>query len=329
MPSVMEVLSSCIRGAIIAPEGKKLVVSDLAGIENRVLAWLAGEAWLLQAFRDFDAGAGPDLYKMAYAKSFGVKPENVTKDQRQTGKVLTLGLGYAGGAGAFITFAAAYNLDLEQLAVDAQKALPSALVAEAEDFYDWVLKEKRPTHGLSRQAFVTCDTFKRAWREAHPHIVSFWYALEDGVRSAIQNPKKVFEVRDLKIQRIGNWLCIRLPSGRRLCYPSPSIEADKISYMGVNQYTRKWSRITTYSGKLAENVTQAVARDILAANMPLIEDAGYEITATVHDEVITETPNTDEYSPAHLAQLLAANPPWAQDLPLAAAGFETTRYKKD
>jgi DNA polymerase len=99
--------------------------------------------------------------------------------------------------------------------------------------------------------------------------------------------------------------------------------------MGVNQYTRKWSRITTYGGKIFENLCQAVARDVMASNMTFIEIAGYEIVLSVHDELITEAPAHPSYCSEELAALLAANPPWAQDLPLAAAGFETTRYKKD
>ena len=99
--------------------------------------------------------------------------------------------------------------------------------------------------------------------------------------------------------------------------------------MSVNQYSRKWTRIKTYGGKLAENVTQAVARDVMAANMPLIESAGFEIVLTVHDEVITEAPDTDAFDDARLSALLSTNPPWAPDLPLAAGGFTAYRYRKD
>ena len=99
--------------------------------------------------------------------------------------------------------------------------------------------------------------------------------------------------------------------------------------MGVNQYSRKWSRLKTYGGKLAENVTQAVSRDVLASSMPTIEAAGYQIVLTVHDEDITETPDHPEFNADHLAGLMATNPKWAKGLPLAAAGFEAYRYRKE
>ncbi|MBS8963330.1 hypothetical protein KEP66_27995, partial [Escherichia coli] len=114
-----------------------------------------------------------------------------------------------------------------------------------------------------------------------------------------------------------------------VCYPSPVIEQGNITYMGVNSYSRKWQRLKTYGGKLVENVTQAAARDVLAGNMPLIEDAGYSIVLTVHDEVITEAPDSPDYSAEHLSQLLATVPDWATNIPLNAGGFESYRYRKD
>jgi DNA polymerase len=115
-----------------------------------------------------------------------------------------------------------------------------------------------------------------------------------------------------------------------LCYPSPQVDdGGQISYMGINQYTRQWQRLKTYGGKLFENVCQAVARDVMAWNMPAIEAAGYQIVLTVHDEVITEAPDTPDFNPDHLGSLLAAVPSWAVGMPLAAGGFEAYRYRKD
>lgn len=327
--NVMEATSACIRGCIIAPPGKKLVVADLSNIEGRMLAWLAGESWKLQAFRDFDAGAGADLYKLAYAKSFGVKPEAVTKDQRQVGKVMELAFGYEGGVGAWVTFAAAYGIDLEELGALAYDTIPGPTLHEAGRFYDWTVEQKRPTFGLSRTAFVVCDSIKRLWRDAHSHVQSLWKELEFTCIEATENPGVTYTCRKFKVRRDGAWLRVSLPSGRALCYPQPKVEEGKLSYMGVNQYTRQWSRIKTYGGKLVENATQAAARDVVAANMPLAEDAGYELVLTVHDEDITEAPDTPEFNSDGLAAIMSTVPSWAEGLPLAAAGFETYRYRKD
>ena len=123
---------------------------------------------------------------------------------------------------------------------------------------------------------------------------------------------------------------IRLPSGRYLCYINPSVDDDgQITYFGVNQYTRQWGRIKTYGGKLIENCTQAFARDILAYNMPAIEAKGYQIVLSVHDELLTETPDREEFNADELGQMMSIAPSWAKGIPLAAAGFETYRYRKD
>lgn len=337
--NVMHLASSAVRGLIIAPPGKKLEVADLANIEGRDQAWIAGEKWKLQAFRDYDAGEGPDLYVMAYATAFRVSPEAVIDNKkngdgmwRQIGKVMELMLGYEGGVGAYLTGALTYGFDVEQLAVTAWPHLPRDLREEAEEFLAWTKQQKRPRFGLSDRAFITCDTLKRGWRKAHPNIARFWKLLAEAVRSAVWSPGTTIVVGPLKVRRDGSWLRIGLPSGRALCYPGIALDPKDdftITYMGVCQYTRRWKRQKTYGGKLFENVCQAVARDVMAHNMPTIEDAGYALVTTVHDEVVTEAPDSPEFNPEGLSRMLAANPLWATDMPLAAAGFETYRYRKD
>ncbi|HCT9405226.1 TPA: DNA polymerase [Raoultella ornithinolytica] len=326
--NVMELTSSALRGCIMAPAGKKLVVSDLSNIEGRKLAWLAGEQWKLDAFRQYDEGTGPDLYKLAYARAFNISHEDVTKYQRQIGKVMELGLGFGGGVAAFLTFALVYGLDLEELATAALPNIPRDVQREAKGWYDESVKRKA-TYGLSERVFIACDSLKRLWRRAHPKTCDFWYQLERTVRSAITTPAKTLYCGYLKVHRDGAWLRIQLPSGRALCYPSPTIEKGNITYMGINSYSRKWQRLKTYGGKLVENVTQATARDVLAGNMPLIEGAGYRIVLTVHDEVICEAPDTDDYTDAALSSLLSTNPTWAPDIPLNAGGFEALHYRKE
>ena len=327
---VMDLCANAVRGSIVAPPGKKLVIADLANIEGRGLAYLAGEQWKIKAFREFDQGVGADLYKLAYARSFNVDAKDVDKKQRQIGKVQELGLGYEGGVAAFLTFAAVYRMDLDELATAVWETAPADAIKAAEGMLGWVKKKRRSTFGLTDRVYIACEVLKASWREAHPATKAFWPAVGDAVRRAIQNPGVAFEVRTLKFQRDGAWLRIRLPSGRYLCYINPGVDdSGQITYFGVNQYTRQWGRIKTYGGKLAENIVQAWARDVLAANMPAVEDRGYEIVLTVHDELITESIDDAHWSSDDLAATMTRTPSWAPGCPLAAAGFETYRYRKD
>lgn len=366
---VMKWASSAIRGAIVASPGKRLVVADLASIEGRVTAWLAGEEHLLQAFRDYDAGAGPDLYILTYATAFNVDPSTIDKKspERQIGKVLLLFMGFGGGAGAFTTGAATYGIDLDRMADQVYPSLAEWAIDEAMDYltylYDGVEKRyavalsklerasvsqadleegirvldakreeaRNKAHlGLAYKTFVACDAIKRMWRRAHPNIVSFWKDLEDTVRRAVNSPKITFTCRKLKVRRSGSWLRIGLPSGRELTYPQIEVDDDgKISYVGVDQYTRNWQRIGTYGGRLVENCVQAVARDQLAYSMAGVEEEGFEIVSHSHDELITEAPlDQPDLNAEKLSGLLSARFPWNVGLPLAAEGFESERYRK-
>lgn len=328
--NVIELASSALRGCIVAPAGSKLVCADLSNIEGRMLAWLAGESWKLQAFEAFDRGQGPDLYKLAYARAFAVQPEDVTKAQRQIGKVMELMLGYEGGVGAFLTGAATYGIDLDHMAETALPGIPAEVQADAASYLASRKQRGEGAFGLSDRAFVACDAIKRLWRQAHARTASFWPEMLQAARNALSLPGERFDCRRLALQRDGAWLRIRLPSGRLLCYPGVALdEGGTLTYMGVNPYSRRWERLKTYGGKLVENITQAAARDVLAAAMPHIEQAGYRIVLTVHDEVICEAPDIPEFNAENLSALLAANPEWADGLPLAAAGFEAHRYRKD
>lgn len=326
---VMQLTADCIRGLIVAPDGKKLCVADLANIEGRALAWLTGEEWKLKAFRAYDAGTGPDLYKVAYARSFGVPADQVSKDQRQIGKVQELMLGYEGGVGAYLTGAATYGFDIADLADSVKAATSGEVWRDTLKSFDW-FKKKGLTYGLPVEHWAACRVLVDSWREAHPNTKAWWSALKEAFIRAVAHRGETFAAgRWVKVRCDGAWLRIRLPSGRYLCYLSPEVDEDgNCSFMGGDQYTRQWKRIRTHGGKLAENVTQAVARDVLFANMQAIEDEGYAIVLSVHDELLTETPDTEAYSSDHLAALMSVVPPWAPGLPLSAEGFETHRYRK-
>lgn len=330
--NVTSTVSSCIRGAIIAPAGKKLVVADLSNIEGRVLAWVAGEEWKLDAFRAYDRGEGPDLYKATYGRTFGIDPKDVTKQQRQVGKVLELAMGYQGGVGAFLNFAKIYRVDLDDLAVHTREAINPRFWSEAEECYAWA-DEKGLTQGLPKETFIACEAIKRAWRAAHPAITALWSLADEGARLMTRGGPCSRAGKVLLGRKSSGYGAMLLPSGRYVCYPGARAarpdERASFVYYGVNQYTRKWSEIRSYGGKVVENACQAIARDVLASTMPAIEAAGYKIILSVHDELITECPDTPEFTTEKLAAFMATPPSWAPDLPLSAAGFEATRYKKD
>jgi DNA polymerase len=297
----LEVISSCLRGAFKAPQGQKFVVCDFSGIEARVLAWLAGHVGALGVFR-----RGEDIYT-ATAASIG-------SNNRQLGKVLVLACGYGMGPSRFMETANAppYSLGL-----------------------------------TARQA----ESAVYAYRNANPDIPTYWRASENAFRNVLANPNKTFfatveginghpappvRYRWAKHQGLGGALLIELPSGRSLVYRGARLGltqnrfgSDRLVYEG-NDFNHNWGLIETWGGKIVENVTQAVARDLLAcALLDLSDTHDDELLATVHDEVIALAP--DEDAPAlydDMRLVMQTTPPWAKGLPLAAAGFIADRYGK-
>ena len=264
----------------------------------RVLAWLSDEDWKIKAFRDFDEGIGHDIYVLTYARSFRIKPEVVIANKktgdggmRQLGKIMELALGFGGSKGAFAVMAAVYGVDL-----------PESQVVR----------------------------LVKAWRAAHPKIVAFWYGIEQAAKDVYRERCAVAVVNDIRLDMVRGWLRIRLPSGRYLSYRNFGVDEEgDLRYDGVNQYTRKWEALNIYGGKFAENITQAVARDILAYGMKRAEEKGFEICLHVHDELITEVPIDSDLTADVLSQRMSVNPSWSLGLPLAAAGYEAMRYRKE
>jgi len=328
----MKVFASCVRGMLVPADGKDLLALDYAGIENRIIAWAYDEHWKLPAFRAFDNGVGPDLYKLAYANAFAVKPDTVNDFQRQIGKVMELALGYEGGASAFLTMADTYRINIVDLVNAAMPVIPDDVLYEAEKAYEWALEQSRAT-GMARETFLVCDSLKRLWRRSHPAIVRGWKDLVDAAVKALRQPGKGFAIPNKRVafKKHDEWLYMKLPSGRTLAYYKPEIVEDErrptFTYMGIDTNTRRWMRVPTYGGRLTENMVQATARDILVNGMFHLENAGYPLVLTVHDEAVCEI--DEGFGSVEDAVAIAClQPAWTGGLPLAAAGYRGKRYRK-
>ncbi len=298
----LDMASACLRGAIIAPPGKKLLVADINGVQDRLTAWYADETWVLDAYRDYDAGRGPDVYMTTYARLFTKTLEEVIAENeaggnwRNVGKVIRLSGGFGGGVAAVQKMARLYGVVMTD--------------AETKAIVD-------------------------KYRGGSPRTSTFWYELEEACKGIITSPSGTArELGKLVIKKSGSWLRIVLPSGRSLSYASPQIEPGKygdgqITYAGTNEYTKQWGRAKTWGGKLTQNIALGTERDILVANLQIIEKAGYNPVFSCYDEAVGEVPNTDDYTVKELVRMLSTVPDWAPGLPLAANGFETDRYRKD
>lgn len=287
--NISNTLSQLIRTAFVAKEGCRFLVSDFSAIEARVIAWLAMEAWRMKVFE----GDGK-IYEASAAQMFRIPVEEVTKDQRQKGKVAELALGYQGGTNALIKMGA-----LEKGLTEAE--LPGIVAL---------------------------------WRKSSPKIVRLWQDVQDCAIGAVEEPGKKIRLRNLSFICHNNRLIITLPSGRDLMYYQPDLQGDRkwgkvnLRYLGVSGESKQWDWQDTYGGKLVENIVQAIARDCLAEAMLRLQLSGYRIVMHVHDEVICEM-ETGVGSIEEMNAIMSETIPWAPTLRLTAAGFETTIYKKD
>lgn len=291
-PDVMTTLSKMIRLSFIASPGKVMYGGDYAAIEARVVLWLAGDERGLTLYKE-----GKDLYKDLATSIYHVLYEQVTKDQRDMGKRGILGCGYGMGAKRF---------------KDNCKE-----VADLEITIDL--------------AQTVIDTYREQYRP----VVQLWYAQENAAMKAVISQKPVHCGRVLWGCHDGFLYC-RLPSGRCLSYYDPKIQnvetpwgdmKPALTFMGINAETKQWERQSTYGGKLVENITQAVARDLMAEAMLRAENAGYDMLLTIHDELLAErargTGSVKEFE-----SIMADSPDWAIGLPIKAEGWSGERYLK-
>ena len=282
---VMTAAASCLRGMIVPEQGRDFVGADFSSIEGRALAWLAGEETALDVYQE-----GRDPYKVNAVQIYGVTYDNVSKDQRQIGKVAELALGYQGSVGAFSRMGEAYGVELPE-----------------EEIKDIV----------------------KQWRMAHPMTENLWSELDRSAKDAVLYSGGVVDYRSIAFRSDGRLLQMRIPSGRTLCYRAPEIAIVE-KYWGpteVIQYIDNEGQNELYGGKLTENLTQAVARDLLANAIFNVEAHGYPVVLHVHDELVAEVPEGFG-SVEELCELMCRLPPWADGLPLKAEGWRGKRYRK-
>lgn len=292
----LNVLASCLRGTIIPRPGKKLLVCDASQIEARVVAWLAGQKDILDVF-----ARGDDVYTYTANK-------NGSTD-RQFGKVLVLACGFGMGPSKFQDTAKTYGISLS---------------------------------GPEAEAAVS------GWRDANSHIRQLWWDTDKIVKNcirayALDGAPHVLKINDKLSVRVGAakngspLMTILLPSGRNLFYRDIRLETDpadprreQIVYSGSDPNTKKWGSVRTYGGKLVENITQAVARDIVIEQALWIEHKQLcTLILSVHDELIfEEDAERAVASFEEVKRLMSTSPAWAQGLPSACDGHIMERYGK-
>jgi len=281
---VTDVLKGMLRPALIPAPGKHLVVADWAAIEARANPWLSGRGDDKLAI----FAKGEDVYKVNAAATFGVRVDEVTKDQRQIGKVQELACGFAGGVGAFAAMGRAYGVQLTEF--------------EAKRMVD-------------------------AWRRANPWSVPYWQQLEEAYTRAMRNKGFEFSAGRVTYMYDGQHLWYALPSARVLCYPFAKLDADGVTYAKAAWKpaadAKEWPRARLWKGLACENITQATANDLLRHTLRQLDD----VVLHVHDEVVLETDRPEEMA-VRLKEVMCTPPPWAKGLPLDAEVTTMKRYGK-
>ena len=296
--SVPDTLSQLIRTAFVASPGNVLIDADFSAIEARVISWLAGEEWRLNAFRE-----GKDIYCESASQMFGVPvvKHGINGELRAKGKIAELALGYQGGTGALI------NMGALEMGLT-EEELPEIVTR-------WRDANSR---------------IKSLWYEMDAAAIE---VIGNGGSATVRGLKLS---REYDIAQGISKFVIQLPSGRCLYYINPSLGTNQfggssIIYNGVDQTTKRWKQIETYGGKLTENCVQAIARDALAGAVDRLEAAGFPIVFHVHDEVCIDMKpfGTSKEMLEAVTSIMAAPIPWAPTLPLNADGWVGDFFTKD
>ena len=294
--ATMQELSSLVRSAIRAPSGKAFVDVDFSSIENRVGVYLAGQNDKVELFRK-----GLDEYKVFASQSlYRVPYDQVTKDQRQVSKSAVLGAMFGQGAKGLVKYAEGMGVKLSE-----------------------------------GQAKNAVDNY----RASYSRVKELWAKCETAAIQAVENPGNPFRAGDrlvLKVAKSALWM--QLPSGRLICWQRPELEllttpwgAQKLGVTVHSQstYTRQWGRNALIGSSIFQSAVQGTARDCLAVAMLNLEQAGYEVINSIHDEVLLLVEEQNgESALDDVVKIMTTPPTWAPDFPLAAEGWFGKRYRK-
>ena len=288
--NLSSLLSQLIRTTFIPKKNHRFIIADFSAIEARIIAYLSNEKWRIDVFNTHGK-----IYEASASKMFKVDINEITKESelRQKGKIAELALGYQGGVGALVSMGA-YNMNLCE----------SELIE-----------------------------IVKAFRSSNPNIVKLWNNAQKAFIEAVKNKSVVHIDKNISFIYEGNILFIKLPSGRRLSYIRPKIDYDNIfnkyiiTYEGVDPTTKKSKRLTTYGGKLVENIVQAIARDVLAQAMMNLKNHGFNIVMHVHDEIVLEV-EENVSSIEEICEIMCKENKYLKGLKLKADGFESKYYKK-
>ena len=289
----LSLLGDVSRASLCAAPDHVLMVVDFGAIESRVLAWLAGETWKLEAYREYDRTGDRTLepYRVIAAQMLHKTAAEVTDRERQMGKAAELAAGFGGSVGAW------------------RRIKPD---------------DPRPDHEIAQDI--------ANWRRAHPRTRRFWKRLLKAVEGTFKygTPIRVDEppAPSIVVSYEDGNLYITLPSGRAITYPNARLVPGKYDDPDVAYYDNAkggWKETRAWFGTLVENVVQGTARDLLAAALARFETRGIPVVHHCHDEVVAELP-IGTITEAEFLAILLETPAWAENLPLAGSVYSGVHY---
>lgn len=327
MTTLSDALSTATRGMIIPPPGHRFLVGDFAQMEARCMAWGCGNRARL---KDFASGVDP--YKKIAAIVYDKLVSEVTKDERFVGKVNELMYQYQGGIGGGYKMSKSYGISFRPLYEKTIQAATTEQIDSAEFCTFLYLKKHKESGSLEkpcdRETAYTINILKDRWRAANPEVVQYWKDLENAAILAVQSGKPCeagSAQGRVTFFTHKQFLFCKLPSGRRIAWLYPKVsEGDRGKLTLLFLGDKGWE--TTYGGKLAENIVQAIQRDLLRDSMIRLENK-YPVCMHVHDELVSAVPigfgSIEEF-----LEIMQVLEPWAFGIPMQAEGFECMRYRK-